>query len=273
MPVISTNTAANTAVRYLNLNSSQQSDSLAKIASGSRINKASDDAAGLAIGTKIQADVATLEQAQTNASHASSILQTADGGMARITDILQRMKSLATQSNSGSVTDAERTYIDAEYSELLGEIDSIATGTRYNGDSLLNGTTDWTTGIAFMVGTDTSDTITVTIDDVSATTLGVATGVDSQANAQTALGEIDTAIDSISAARASLGAQMSRFEFHSETIATSVENLDAAQSALMDADIAKEQTQLSSDEVKTQAAVAALSQANQMPQNLLNLLQ
>lgn len=124
-----------------------------------------------------------------------------------------------------------------------------------------------------MVGTDTADTITVTIADVSATTLGVATGVDTQANAQTALGEIDAAIDAISAARATLGAQMSRFEFHSSNIATSVENLDAAQSALMDADVAKEQTQLASDDVKTQAAIAALAQANQMPQNLLSLLQ
>lgn len=143
MPVISTNTAANTAVRYLNSNSQSQSDSLAKLASGSRINKASDDAAGLAISTKISSDVAALEQASTNASHGISILQTADGGAANISDILERMKTLASQSSSGTVTDTERAYIQAEFEQLQEEIDGITTSTRYNGQSLLDGTSDF----------------------------------------------------------------------------------------------------------------------------------
>ncbi len=410
MPVISTNTAANSALRYLNVNSDQQSTSLSKLASGSRITKASDDAAGLAIGTRIQSDVTVLSQAATNASQATAILQTADGGMARIGDILQRMKSLATQSDSGSVTDDERTYIDAEYQQLLEEIDGIAQGTRYNGVSLLDGTSqfsssanlqqvstsglsdaqagdlatyldvnigddfdiqttdstgtattvtftlvdydgdtklslqdvadsinagDTTTpasanvqaevvtdangqmrlvlatknsgdtitdinngatgtvaanlglidtagavtgsgsggGVDFMVGTSTSDTINVSIDNISANALGLgSTSVDTKNNADSAITALDAAISAVSSARAELGATMSRFEFRSQTIDTSSENLQSAQSAIMDADVAAEKSKLSSADVKTQAAIAALTQANQMPQNLLSLL-
>lgn len=273
MPVISTNTAANSALRYLNKNSEDQTSILSKLASGSRITKASDDAAGLAIASRISSDVTVLDQAATNASQATAILQTADGGMSNVADILERLKSLATQADSGSVTDDERAYIDAEFQELVDEIDGIASGTRYNGSSLLDGTSDFASGVAFMVGTDSTDTITVTLTDVDATALGLsALSVTSQTNAQSALTAIDTAIDSVSQARAELGATMSRFEFRADTIATSSENLSAAESAIMDADIASEQADLSSADVKTQAAVAALAQANQMPQNLLDLL-
>jgi len=130
MPVISTNIAANSAVRYLNVNSADQTSSLSKLASGSRISQASDDAAGLAISTRITSDVTTLTQAATNASHGISVLQTADGGAANISDILQRMKALASQSASGTVTDNERTYIDAEFSQLTEEINGISESTR-----------------------------------------------------------------------------------------------------------------------------------------------
>ena len=143
MPVISTNTAANTAVRFLNRNATEQSNSLAKLASGSSINKASDDAAGLAISTKIGTDVAALEQASTNASHGISVLQTADGGASNIADIVERMKTLASQSASGTVTNKERTYIQAEFSQLKDEIGGITESTRYNGQSLLDGSSDF----------------------------------------------------------------------------------------------------------------------------------
>ena len=115
MPVISTNIAANSAVRYLNINSASQTSSLSKLASGSRITQASDDAAGLAISTKISSDVTALRQAATNASHGVAVLQTADGGAANISDILQRMKALASQAASGTVGDTERGFIDTEF--------------------------------------------------------------------------------------------------------------------------------------------------------------
>lgn len=273
MPVIATNTAANSALRYLNLNSDTESSITSKLASGSRITKASDDASGLAIGTRIQSDVTVLGQAATNATQASAILQTADGGMARISDILQRMKALATQSYSGSVTTSERTYIESEYSELMDEIDGIASSTRYNGVSLLDGNGVYTSGVDFMVGTSTTDVIQVKIADVDSTALGInASSVSSSANASSAVSLLDSAISTISSARASVGATMSRFDFRSQTIATSEENLSAAQSAVMDADVASEKSKLASADVKAQAAIAALTQANSMPQNLLSLL-
>lgn len=276
MPVISTNTAANSALRYLNLNSDEESSITSKLASGSRITQASDDASGLAIGTRLQSDVTVLSQASTNATQATSILQTADGGLARISDILQRMKSLATQSNSGSVTDTERAYIQSEYAELSEEIDGIASSTRYNGESLLDGTAtenNWSSGVSFMVGTSISDTITVTIADSDTTALAInSTSVSSQSASETAITALDSAIGMISSARAEVGASMSRFDFRSQTIDTSIENLSAAESAIMDADVASEKSELASADVKSQAAIAALTQANAMPQNLLSLL-
>lgn len=273
MPVIATNTAANSSLRYLNVNSDAESSITSKLASGSRITKASDDASGLAIGTRIQSDVTVLEQASTNASQATAILQTADGGLARISDILQRMKALATQSNSGSVTNDERTYIQSEYAELMEEIDGIASSTRYNGESLLDGTSAYSSGVDFMVGTSISDTISVQIDDVDTTALAInSTTVSDQDEAEAAVTALDAAISSISAARAEVGASMSRFDFRAQTIDTSIENLSAAESAVMDADVASEKSKLASADVLAQAAIAALTQANAMPQNLLSLL-
>ncbi|MCV0424218.1 MAG: hypothetical protein K5905_01990 [Roseibium sp.] len=389
MPVISTNTAANTAVRYLNSNAAEQSDSLAKLASGSSITKASDDAAGLAIATKISSDVAALEQASTNASHGISVLQTADGGAANVSDILERMKTLASQSASGTVTDTERAYIQAEFEQLQEEIDGIAESTRYNGQSLLDGSSDFsddtvetaatttgatsaatvtadttgsftindieielssddtsftvdemveqinaslqaegeytivassesgtltlttletgenasielvdgsgtlnlatlgftagtytgtstevdTTGSDIVVGSSSADTINLTLPELTSEALGIdGLDISSADGAKEALSVLDMAIDEVSNARAEMGATMSRFEFRSAQIDTSIENLDAAQSAIADVDIAKEQAELSAASVKVQAAVAAASQANEMPENLLSLI-
>jgi flagellin len=273
MPVISTNTAANSAVRYLNINSAQESSSLAKLSSGSKITAASDDAAGLAISTRISSDITTLQQAATNASQATSILQTADGGASNISDILSRMKSLASESSSGTVTDSSRTYLQSEFSQLNSEIDSIASGTRYSGQSLLDGTSAFASGSAILVGSSASDTITVTLSNLKAATIGTSLlDISTQSGATSALTSLDTAINTVSAARASIGAQESRFNFSSSSISTQSQNLQSANSAITDVDIAAEQAKLSSAEVKTQAAVSAESAANQMPQYLLKLL-
>lgn len=279
MPTITTNTSANTALRYLNINSAEQNDNLAKIASGSRITRASDDAAGLAIGTALQTDVATLKQASTNTSHGVSVLSTADGGMSSINDILQRMKVLTTQSVSGTNSATELGFIQSELDSLVAEVSDIAAATSFNGQSLLDGTTSYATGVAFMAGTSATDVLTVTISAVDADTLGLSTAgvtnldvVTDAASRTAALTAIDTAIDSLSTARAATGAQMSRFEYRSDMLATSTENIDAAQSAIMDTDIAAEQAELSSNEVKTDAAISALSKANELPMKLLDLL-
>ena len=167
MPVISTNTAANSAVRYLNINSADQSSSLSKLASGSRINKASDDAAGLAISTRIKSDVSALEQAATNASHGISVLQTADGGAAMISDILTRMKTLASQAASGTVTDTERSYIQAEFASLQDEIDGITESTRYNGQSLLDGSSEFTKVTQLTSAATAATVTTAAISDIT----------------------------------------------------------------------------------------------------------
>ncbi len=274
MPVVATNTAANSALRFLNVNSSMAQSSVSKLASGSRIVKASDDAAGLAIGTRLKADVTTLAQSGVNASQGASMVQVADGGMARIGDVLQRMKALAAQSLSGVPTNTERGYINAEYQELRSEITAIADTTRFNGDSLLNGTKG---SVDYFVGTNVNDTITVSfaVDyRATGTPLGVgATSVSSVAAAQTAMTAIDAAIGAVSNARATFGAQISRFEFRGQQIATSLENIDAAKSSIMDVDLAAEQSKLVSSQVLVQAAVSAVSQANQIPQSLLRVLQ
>ena len=360
-----TNTAANTALRYLSTNNMNASSSLAKLSSGSRIVKASDDAASLAVGTKIKADVTALKQASVNAGQASSLMQVADGGMSRIADILQRMKALSVQAQSGSVTDNERAFLDEEYQALLTQVDDIAGQTKFNGSVLLAGgagktataaagltargvgvslsgnpagasytlayattgvftLTDVTNtrvytaqvptaglvyegtlnfdaagislqftnfddatalaataitvggsgSLTFQVGTAAADTLAVNIDDVDATALAITGGgVATAAAATTASNNLDTAIATVNSARAGIGALISRTEFISANLATSVENLDAARSTLMDVDMAAEMSNFSSAQVLMQASVAMLAQANQMPQNLLRLLQ
>jgi len=271
MPVIATNTAANTALLYLNKNSDAESNSLAKLSSGSNIVKASDDAAGLAVSTRLQSDITVLNQASKNASQAQSVLNTADGALSNSADILQRMKSLAAQAQSGSVDDSSRAYIDSEYQQLVTELDSISTSTRFNGTNLVDGSYNED----YLVGTDAStDAITVDLSsvDVSSGTLGLTGDLTTSANAATESAAIDTAIDSVSAARATVGALESRFEFRSSVIDTSVDNLESAKSSIVDVDIATEQTNYTNKEVLTQTAIAALTQANNMKTALLNLV-
>lgn len=269
MPVIATNTSANSALRYLNNNSAEQTSALNKVASGSRITRASDDAAGLAVATKLQSDVAVLGQTATNASHAVSVLQTADGGLSSASDVLERMKVLAAESMSGAVGASERAYIDSEYQTLIAEINLIAQTTTFNGVALLGGAYNEN----FLVGTATADVIAVDLSGVNLTTIAPAGDLTSQANAATALTAINASIDSLAQARADVGAMQSQFAYHADQISVSTENLDAAQSAIMDADIAEAQSDFSSAQVLTNAAISALSQANSMPQQLLKLLQ
>ena len=277
MPTVTTNTAANTALRFLNFNSMQSGSSIAKIASGSRIVNASDDAAGLAIGTRLNADVTVLRQSAVNAAQGVSVLQVADGGLSRIADVLQRMKALAAQSLSGVPSNIERGFIDAEFQQLLNEIDGTVSTTVFNGTVLLDGSANTQD---YFVGTSAGDTISIDFDNLSGAANYDAAGlilstsaVDTAANASTALGSIDLAIDTVSQARANVGAFISRFEFRGQQIATSMENIDAAKSAIMDVDLAEEQSKLVSSQVLVQASVSALSQANQLPQTLLRLLQ
>jgi flagellin len=278
MPTVTTNTAANSALRFLNYNAMQSGSSVSKLASGSRIVKASDDAAGLAIGTRLLADVTVLRQSSVNAAQGVSVLQVADGGLGRIADVLQRMKALAAQSLSGVPSNTERGFIDAEFQQLRQEITAIAQTTRFNGDSLLDGT--GTSPQNFFVGTEAGDNISVSYSSLAAaasafhaTAMGLAASVGNTTAAASAMALVDTAIDIISEARATVGGLISRFEFRGQQIATSLENIEAAKSSIMDVDLAAEQSRLVSSQVLVQASVSALSQANELPQSLLRLLQ
>ena len=278
MPVIATNTSANSALIYLNRNSEDQQSSLAKISSGSRIVRASDDAAGLAVSARLQADISTLEQASRNATQGRAVLQTADGALARIGDILQRLKSLTAQAASGSVDATSRGFIQQEIDQLATEIDDIATQTEFNGASLIDASYDE----LFLVGVDSADTISIDFTaagdnvDATAATLSVESAdldvVTSDVSRATAIDNVSAAIDTVSGYRATVGAAISRFEYRGEYIESAIENLSAANSSIKDVDIAAEQTKLVASQVLTEASIAALAQANQSKASLLALL-
>jgi flagellin len=276
MPVIATNTSANSALIYLNKNSREQDKSLSKLSSGSRIVTASDDAAGLAVSSSLRSDITTLRQASSNTVQARSVLQTADGALARVGDILQRMKALTAQAVSGSVDNTNRGFIDQEYDALKAEAISIGTSTAFNGTALLTGNYNATNNVAtFQVGLAVTETIVADLTSVTITAAALtslAANTDTAANAIAASPLVDADIDNVSADRATVGALLSRFEYRGDVVNSMVENLEGAKSVILDVDLAAEQTNLVSKQVLTEAAIAALSQANQMKSSLLSLV-
>jgi flagellin len=277
MPVISTNNAANAALNYLNVNSAQETDKLSQLASGSRIVQASDDAAGLAIGTQLDANIAVFQQDQVNVSQGTAILQSTDGALAQISNVLQRMMALATSAASGQVTNAQRSQdINTEYQQLKTEIGSIVDSTTYAGQALLTGS--FLSNVKFLVGTLSTNFISLSLATVSVGGLGLTAGlsgstVSTAATALKAMGAVTSAINTITKDRALVGAYESQFNFSGQDISTNVQNISAAASVIMDADVASVKANLSANDVKTQASIAALTQAAQLPQELLKLLQ
>lgn len=266
MPTIATNTAANSALFYLNRNSGLQSGSLGKISSGSRIVSSADDAAGLAVSDQLQSDITSLTTAAQTTQQVDSLLQIADGGLARVSDILQRMKSLATQYNSGTLDATSQGFINDEYGALVTEIDLIVTSTEYNGTALIDGSFNEDV----VVGVAAADVITIDLStvDVDSTTLGLPATITAAADIDT----IDTAIGTVGSARATVGALTSAVGFQGEVIDTQIQNLTAAKSSITDVDIAEEQTNFTNYQVLTEAAISGLAQANQMKSSLLALL-
>jgi flagellin len=274
MPVISTNNAANAALNYLNINSAQETDKLSQLASGSRIVQASDDAAGLAIGTQLNANVTVYNQDSVNVAQGTAILQSTDGALAQISNVLQRMMSLATSAASGQVTNDQRSQdINTEYKQLSNEITSIVGSTTYAGQALLSGS--FLSNVKFLVGTLSSNFISLSLATVSVSGLLGTTGssVSTAALALQAMSKVSSAINTITQDRALVGAYESQFNFSGQDISTNIQNISAAASVIMDADVASVKAGLSANDVKTQASVAALTQAAQLPQELLKLLQ
>jgi len=247
--------------------------SLAKLSSGFRITKASDDAAGLGISVNLEAQIRSYNQAARNAQDGISVVQTGEGAMNQVSDILTRMRELAMESASAGVGDTERGYIQKETSALTTEIGRIANATEFDGAKLLNSSA---TTLTFQIGirnVAANDRVSVTTVDVTSTTLGVSgLSLSSQASAQAALSTIDSALNKVSAARSSFGAAGNRFTDIINQIQSASENLSAADSRIRDVDVAEESSNLTRQQILVQAGVSVLAQANQQPQVALKLL-
>jgi len=271
---INQNIAALNAYRNLSNTQSDLSKSLERLSSGFRINRAADDAAGLAISEGLRSQVGGLKVAVRNAQDGISVVQTAEGALTESHSILQRMRDLVVQAgNIGSVGADAKSNIQTEIDQLNLELDRIASTTQFNGTKLLDGTFDATKGI-FQVGANGGETIAVTaITDQSSTGLAVGT-VDVSVNTTTAdLTSIDAAIKSVSTTRANLGAVQNRFDHTVKNLNVAVENLSASESRIRDTDMASEMVAFTRAQILNQAGTAMLAQANQLPQSVLQLLQ
>ena len=270
---VNTNIASLNAQRNLLKSQNDLGKSMARLASGLRINSAKDDAAGLAITDRMTSQIRGLNQAARNANDAISLAQTAEGALGETTNILQRMRELAVQSANGTNTASDRASLHAEFSQLQAEIDRIAQNSKFNGQVLLTGSYS-TTGMKFQVGADANQTIEVKIGAATQTTLAVSTlSIATSAGANTALATIDTAIGKVDTTRGTLGAVQNRIESTISNLSNIAENLAAARSRILDADIAAETSAMTKNNILQQAGVSVLAQANQTPQLALSLLQ
>lgn len=273
---INTNVAAMNTLRVLAQTDQAVTRSIGRLSSGFRINRAADDAAGLAIANQLRADLGAMRQATRNAEQAGSLLQVAEGGANGIQRILTRMKELASQASSDNVDDTGRGRIDIEYQELIAEIDRIANSTEFSGTNLLDGTAGTLDFIVGASSTIANDTISITGAglDLTAATLGVDAGdVTLKANAQAELLLIDAAITSVSDVFAEVGAKQNRIDIALTQVRITVENTAAAESVIRDADMAAEFTELTKNQILAQAGISVLAQANASSQSVLSLLQ
>jgi flagellin len=257
------------AHRNLVSTSSNLSKSMERLSSGFRINKAADDAAGLAISQKLQAQVGGLTQAQRNAQDAVSLVQTAEGSMSEVQSMLQRVRDLAVQYNNGTLSTSDKAAITGEVAQLCNEISRIATQTKFNGISLLTGGG----AINFQVGADDGETITVSARDMfgGASTFDINSSLFSFGT-QVTLASIDTAINNVSTARATFGSVQNRLEHTLNNLTNYQQNLSASKSQIQDVDMAAEMVNFTKLQILQSAGTSMLAQANQAPQSVLKLL-
>jgi flagellin len=271
--VINTNVASLNAQRNLSTTQLQLSKSMERLSSGLRINRAGDDAAGLAISQNMQANIRSMNQAVRNANDGISLVQTAEGALNESSNILLRMRELATQAANGVLSSSQRDNIQVEFKNLQQEIDRISAVTDFNGTKLLNGDLSAGTTLQVGTGTTTNDTVSVTVGKADTATLSVSANfVSTQAAAQSALTAIDAAIQSVSTARGNLGAVQNRLQSTINNLQVAVENTSAANSRIVDVDVAAETANMTKAQILAQAGVSVLSQANQSPQLALKLL-
>ncbi|NRA44500.1 MAG: flagellin FliC [Oligoflexales bacterium] len=275
---IATNISSLTSQRHLRNTRKLLDKSLERLASGYRINRAGDDAAGLAISEKLRGKIRGLVQAQRNANDGVSLIQVAEGGLNEIQNILVRLRELGVQAASDTIGPKERRYLDEEYQSLKEEMDRIANSTEFNGTVLLDGTggtLDFqiNTGGLNLLGVDRISFNAFKLD-VNADKLGLEeVGIADKFSSQRSLGIIDVAIDEVASIRGELGALENRLTSTVKNISISVENLSAARSRIKDVDIANESAELTKRNILMQAGISVLSQANNVPQMALQLLQ
>ena len=280
--VINTNLASLNTQRNLTTSQASLATSLQRLSSGLRVNSAKDDAAGLAIAERMNAQVKGLNVAIRNANDAISLSQTAEGALGKVGENLQRMRELAVQAANGTNSSADRTTLDEEYTALAGEVTRVLQSTKFNGLSLLNASAP-AGGFDFQVGANNNanEKINVATSDITAGTgIAAVTGAGASASiadatgakALTAMDALSTAIDEVSSARAKFGASQNRFEAVIANLQIASENQSASRSRIMDADFASETANLTRGQIMQQAGTAMLAQANSLPNGVMQLL-
>ncbi|WP_274654191.1 flagellin [Paenibacillus humicola] len=270
--IINHNLPALNTYRNMGMNTNATSKAMEKLSSGLRINRAGDDAAGLAISEKMRAQIRGLDQASRNAQDGISLIQTAEGALNETQSILQRMRELAVQANNDTYTTTDRAKLGAEVTQLEKEINRIASQTEFNTKKLLNSGVS----VTFQVGANSGQTIGMSINVMDFSSLYGAAAVGSTfstaTNFSSIIANINSGINSVSKERANLGAYQNRLEHTINNLNTSSENLTAAESRIRDVDMAKEMMNFTKSNILNQAAQAMLAQANQLPQGVLQLL-
>lgn len=292
MAVVNTNVNASVAQNALIKNERSMNTAMERLSTGQRINAASDDAAGLAIASRMTSQVRGLEVGIRNANDAISMISVADGAMTEVSNMLQRMRELALQSANGTTTSADRSYMNSEYQNLITEIERISQNTQWNGRAILqgdaNGASDST--VKYQVGANGGQTIGVNFGDISqsggaafqtfelsaagaGSFITAGTTASALTTASAALTKIDSAITAVNTQRATFGASMNQLTYAVDNLASVKVNAEASRSQIQDTDYATETSELARTQIIQQAGTAMLAQANQLPQTVLSLLQ
>lgn len=288
MAVVNTNIAASIAQAALAKNERALGNAMEQLSTGKKINSASDNAAGLAISTRMTSQIRGLDQAIRNAHDAVSMVQTAEGALDEITAMLQRMRELALQSGTGTTDSSDRSYLNAEFTALRAEVDRIATNTEWNGRPILNGNAGASTAgglssVSYQVGMNAAQTVAVTFGNFSDTTgslsglasktLSAATIASAITVASGAIGKLDLAMTAVSTQRAQFGATQNRLIHAVDNLTNVVTNAEVTRSRIMDTDYAQATSELARTQIIQQAGTAMLAQANELPGTVLQLLQ
>ena len=292
MAVVNTNVNASVAQNALIKNARSMNTAMERLSTGQRINAAADDAAGLAISSRMTSQITGLDVGIRNANDAISMISVADGAMVEVTNMLQRMRELALQSANGTTTSDDRTYLNAEYQNLIGEIERIAQNTQWNGRSILQGDANAAgdSTVKYQVGANGGQTIGVNFGDLSqsggtsfqtfetsaagaGSFITAGTTASALTTASAAVTKIDSAITAVNTQRATFGAAMNQLTYAVDNLASVKVNADASRSRIQDADYALETSELARTQIIQQAGTAMLARANQLPQTVLSLIQ